>query len=495
MRQLFLALSFASTLLLTTAQGAAQDQPAANPAAASSEPGFLEKGGSLDQGFGTALEWFNFLPFYDLTRSKAPAYPWTDANGNEISEAAHEEFVKVYGKIRAGTVPNPHPTPWTDQAGAKIVLSPQGAPVQSKLPFVVVWLIIAAVFFTLAMRFVNLRMFRHAIKVVSGKYEEKGGAVEGEVTPFQALSSALSATVGLGNIGGVAIAIMVGGPGATVWMVFAGLLGMTLKFTECTLGQKYRTIDSEGRVLGGPMRYLAQGLEEKGYAKLGVVLSVMFAIFCIGGSLAGGNSFQVNQSLSIVREQIPFFKDNGWVFGVLMAAFVGFVIIGGIKRIAATASKIVPAMCLIYVAAALLVLVFHAGEIPTAFQKMITGAFTGEALYGGVIGTLITGFQRAAFSNEAGVGSASIAHSAAKTEYPVREGIVALLEPFIDTVVVCTITALVITITGVYADPTHAELVVSKEGAALTRAAFSSVDFLGMNVWFPYVLLLSLIHI
>ena len=367
------------------------------------------------------------------------------------------------------------------------VRGPDGAVVVPSIPFVVLWLVVAAVAFTVFMKFVNLRMFKHALQVVRGKFSNP--ADEGEVTHFQALSSALSATVGLGNIAGVAIAVSIGGPGATFWMIVAGLLGMTLKFTECTLGQKFRKIDENGRVSGGPMHYLKDGLAQKGLAVIGIPLTIVFSVFCIGGSLAGGNSFQVNQSLTILREQVPFFADNGWVYGLIMAFFVGIVIIGGIKRIAQTAEKIVPTMCTIYVLAAMAIVIANLGQVPGAIGEIFSGALTGDAVYGGAIGSLITGFRRAAFSNEAGVGSAAIAHSAARTPYPVREGIVALLEPFIDTVVVCTMTALVIIITGVYDGerfPEYAEFVVGNQGAALTSVAFASVF-----AWFPWILMIA----
>ncbi len=380
--------------------------------------------------------------------------------------------------------------PHVDAAG-EVILGPDGEPVNTNLPLVVVWLVFAAVFFTLRYRFANVRLFGHAIQVVRGKYDNPDD--HGEVTHFQALSAALSATVGLGNIAGVAIAVSIGGPGATVWMIVAGLLGMSLKFTECSLGQHYRRIDATGRVSGGPMHYLRDGLKEKGFGSLGVLLAIVFTIFCIGGSLAGGNSFQVNQSLGILRDKVAFFDAQPWVYGVGMAVLVGIVIIGGIKRIAQTAEKIVPTMCALYVAAALTIIVTHFEDVPAAFATMFSAAFTGDAVYGGAVGALIMGFRRAAFSNEAGVGSAAIAHSAARTEYPVREGIVALLEPFIDTVVVCTMTALVIVITGVYdyTNPAYTELVAGKEGAALTLAAFSEVSFLAG--WFPWLLMVAVI--
>jgi hypothetical protein len=254
----------------------------------------------------------------------------TDADGNPVYELDEETGAQV---LDDGGQPIRVP---------EYELNPQGNPAQTKIPAVVLWLVIAAVFFTFRMGFVNLRLFRHAIDVVRGKFTNPSD--EGEVTHFQALSSALSATVGLGNIAGVAIAVSMGGPGATFWMIVAGLLGMTLKFTECTLGQMFRKIDETGQVSGGPMHYLKEGLEQKGYGALGGLLSVVFIVFCIGGSVAGGNAFQVNQSLGIVREQIPFFQDYGWVYGLIMAVLVGIVIIGGIKRIAQTAEKIVPLM-------------------------------------------------------------------------------------------------------------------------------------------------------
>ncbi len=368
-----------------------------------------------------------------------------------------------------------------------LVRGPTDKLATTEMPLVVLWLVIAAVLFTLFFRFVNFRMFKHAILCVAGKYSDPKD--QGEVSHFQALSTALSATVGLGNIAGVAIAVMIGGPGATLWMIVAGLLGMTLKFTECTLGQKFRVIGSDGSVSGGPMHYLADGLKAKGLGGLGALLAFVFSIFCIGGSVAGGNAFQVNQSLGVLRGQVPFFDHNPWVYGLLMAFFVGVVIIGGIRSIARVAEKIVPTMCSIYVLASLVLIFMHLGDVPAAVGRIFSSALSGDAVYGGAIGALVMGFRRAAFSNEAGVGSASIAHSAAKTPYAVREGIVALLEPFIDTVVVCSITALVIGITGVYNAPEHAEIIESTNGAALTAAAFGSVE--AFRSWFPWLLMVA----
>ncbi len=360
----------------------------------------------------------------------------------------------------------------------------------ASLPLAVAWLIMGAIFFTFKMKFINFTGVKHAFNVVRGKYvsKEKKQDEIGEVTHFQALTAALSATVGLGNIAGVAIAISLGGPGATFWMILAGLIGMASKFTECTLAQIYRVKRSNGRVLGGPMEYLSRGLKEIGYTKLGKILSVIFAVLCIGGSFGGGGAFQVNQSLSAVKLSIPVFSQHPWLYGVLFSFFVGVVIIGGIKRIALTAEKVVPIMCGIYLLVSIYIILVHFSEIPLAIASIFAGAFTPEAGYGGFIGVLVVGFQRAAFSNEAGVGSAPIAHSAAKSDHPVREGVVALLEPLIDTVIVCTITALVIIITGAYNAPEYEALRVAKEGAALTSEAFGSVVS-----WFSLVLSMAVV--
>ena len=324
--------------------------------------------------------------------------------------------------------------------------------IEGNLPLAVLWLVVGAVYFTFRMGFINLRAFKHAIQVTAGKYDN--AADHGEITHFQALNAALSATVGLGNIAGVAIAIATGGPGATFWMIMAGFLGMTAKFVECTLGQKYREVRPDGRVMGGAMFYLSKGLGEMGLSGFGKFLAVFFAVLCIGGSFGGGCAFQVNQSLNAVSTSVPALGgDNGWMYGLVMTIAVGVVIIGGIKSIAKVAEKIVPLMCCVYVLAAMVIIVMNASAVPAALTSIFTEAFTPSAVFGGFIGVLVTGFKRAAFSNEAGVGSAAIAHSAAKTEYAVREGIVALLEPFIDTVIICTMTALVIVVSGAYWSP------------------------------------------
>jgi len=372
-----------------------------------------------------------------------------------------------------------------------VPLTPEQWEKDSGVPLAVLWLVIGATYFTIRMNFINLRAFKHALLLVIGKYDNPDD--EGEVTHFQALTAALSATVGLGNIAGVAVAISTGGPGAMFWMLLAGLLGMTSKFAECTLAQIYRRINPDGRVMGGPMCYLSQGLKEQfagnaGMKGLGGFLAILFAVMCIGGSLAGGNAFQVKLSLGAVEETIPALKGYSWVYGVLMAFFVGIVIIGGIRRIARTTEKIVPFMCGIYVLAGMAIIVLNIQKVPDSLMAIVEGAFAPDAMYGGILGVLIIGFQRAAFSNEAGVGSAAIAHSAAKTEYPVREGIVASLGPFIDTIVICTMTALVMIITGAYNDPQYADLIAAKEGAALTSEAMDS-----QIPYFKYVLSVSVI--
>lgn len=362
----------------------------------------------------------------------------------------------------------------------RAVLDAKGNPLKKNIPIVVVWLVIGAVFFTIQMKFINLRGFKHAIELVSGKYSNPNDA--GEVSHFQALATALSATVGLGNIAGVAVAISLGGPGATFWMILAGLLGMSSKFVECTLGVKYRHIDEEGNVYGGPMYYLSKGLELKGKKGLGKVLAVIFAILCVGGSFGGGNMFQANQAFAQLSSEFTFMADYGALFGVVLSVFVGIVIIGGIKSIAKVTDKIVPIMVGLYVTFAVIIIFSNIGNIGIAFTQIFEGAFMPSAMKGGLIGVLIVGFQRAAFSNEAGVGSASIAHSASKTNEPVSEGIVALLEPFIDTVVVCTMTALVLIFTG-FADGSS-----DLTGAELTSAAFSTVF-----PWFKYILIIAIL--
>ncbi|MEM9069575.1 MAG: alanine/glycine:cation symporter family protein [Myxococcota bacterium] len=339
---------------------------------------------------------------------------------------------------------------------------------ETKIPMIVAWLVAGALFFTLRYGFPNIRAFGHAIRVTKGDFDHEDDP--GEVTHFQALASALSATVGLGNIAGVAVAVSTGGPGAVFWMVVAAFFGMSSKFSECTLGQAYREVDEKGHVSGGPMRYLHKGLKEMGFASLGRGLAVLFAIMCIGGSLGGGNMFQANQSYAQVAGVLDVFEGGGGkvAYGLILAVLVGIVIIGGIKRIGKVAGYIVPLMCGVYLIGGIIVLVANASQIGPAFGMILSQAFSPEAIGGGFVGVLMVGFQRAAFSNEAGVGSASIAHSAAATDEPVREGIVALLEPFIDTILVCTMTGLVVVITGAYSQD-------GVEGVEMTSNAFSTV--------------------
>ena len=404
---------------------------------------------------------------------------------------------------------------------SNLIVSVKAEAVKINIYWVLIALIGGALFFTIYFGFVNIRRFPVSINIVRGKYDgvEEGGKVEssdtfagstkdeiddniktariegdhgeGEVSHFQALTAALSATVGLGNIAGVAIALSIGGPGATFWMIIAGLLGMSSKFVECTLGVKYREVDENGTVYGGPMYYLSKGLKQMNLAGLGKVLAVLFAIMCIGGSFGGGNMFQSNQAFnmfqSVTGGEQSFAYGYGWVFGLIMAVLVGIVIIGGIKSIAKVTDKIVPFMVGIYVLAAIIVLSMNASLIPDAFGEIFSGAFTGAGITGGAIGVLIQGFKRAAFSNEAGIGSASIAHSAVKTKHPASEGLVALLEPFIDTVLVCTMTALVIVITNMDGSVMQYGTAID-EGVRATSAAFSKEI-----KWFPYVLAVAVI--
>lgn len=359
-------------------------------------------------------------------------------------------------------------------------------PGPASMPFIVAWLVVGAVYMTFRFGFVNLRMMGHAFAVIRGRYQSAGD--QGEVSPFQALTAALSATVGLGNIAGVAIAISLGGPGATFWMIVAGFFGMTSKFTEVTLAQMYREFRPDGHVLGGAMEYLSKGFAERGMRGLGKALALLFAMCCIGASMGGGNAFQVSQSMGAVQNVLPFFETYPWVYGVFMAGAVALVIIGGIRSIARAAEAIVPTMVFIYLSACIYIIVSHAAQIPAAMLDILHGAFSPTAVEGGIIGVLVVGFQRAAFSSEAGIGSAAIAHSAASVRYPIRQGFVALYEPLIDTVVICTMTALVIVLTGVWNAPQYHELVVTSKGAALTAEAFGSVVS-----WFPVILSISVV--
>ncbi|WP_166415594.1 alanine/glycine:cation symporter family protein [Cochlodiniinecator piscidefendens] len=345
----------------------------------------------------------------------------------------------------------------------------------AQLPLVVLWLVVGAVFFTVYLGFVNIRGFKHAIQLVRGDYADPNSS--GEVSHFQALATAVSGTVGIGNIGGVAVAVTVGGAGATFWLIVAGFLGMSTKFVECTLGVKYRTENPDGSVSGGPMYYLRKGFEERGMAGFGKFMGTFYAVGIFIGALGIGNMFQSNQAYVQLNTVAGGALDGyGWLVGLILAALVFAVIIGGIKSIARVTEKVVPFMAIFYCFFAIIVILMNLTSIPQAIANIFTGAFTGEGVAGGALGALIIGFQRAVFSNEAGIGSASIAHSAVKTAEPVTEGYVSLLEPFIDTILICTITALVIG-TSQVADPNFAN---GAQGVAMTSAAFER-----QLSWFP----------
>ncbi|MDA8699174.1 alanine:cation symporter family protein [Flavobacteriaceae bacterium] len=360
----------------------------------------------------------------------------------------------------------------------------------TEIPTIIFLLVGGALFFTIYFGFINIKRFPTAINTVRGKYDAvEDSSDDGEVSHFQALATAVSGTVGNGNIAGVALAIAVGGPGATFWMVVCGLIGMSTKFVECTLGVKYRDVGEDGTVYGGPMYYLTRGLEEKGFAKIGKVLGVIFALLCIGASFGGGNAAQSNQAAMQLVE--TFGMEGGsarTIIGVILMVVVGVIIIGGIKRIASVTEKVVPFMALMYILACLYIILSNFWFIDDAFGMIFSQAFSPQAGLGGFLGVLITGFRRAAFSNEAGAGSASIAHSAVKTKYAASEGLVALLEPFIDTVVICTMTALVIIIFNgdstvfSYGGEGGKVLIdgLPVEGAGITAAAFAKyISFSG----------------
>ena len=365
------------------------------------------------------------------------------------------------------------------------VLDASGNPQKKvvSLPFLIVVLILGAIFFTFWYRWINVRGSRHSVDIIRGKYDNPEDT--GEISHFRALTSALSATVGLGNIAGVAIAIQLGGPGAVFWMLVAAVFGMTAKFSSCTLSQMYRQTNRDGSISGGPMYYIDIGLRQmgSGWATLGKVLAVMYALLVMGGAIGVGNMFQVNQTAEAFRSTFGLSEGANWIIGIVIAILVGAVIIGGIKRIGAATSKIVPAMCGLYVCVSILIILMNFTKIPEAIGLIFSMAFTGNAFYGGFFGVLVWGIKRSSFSNEAGLGSAAIAHAAAKTEEPVREGLVAMVGPFIDTIIVCLMTAMVVIITGAWNDPSLSQ----SDGVTLTTKAFESA--IG---WFPLILTLSI---
>lgn len=385
-------------------------------------------------------------------------------------------FDVSFGLIQNGRV-TPKGTP---------ILGPDGTqelePIST--PFIVLLLLFGGIYFTFIHRWIGLRGFKHAVNIVRGKYDDPED--KGEISHFRALTSALSATVGLGNIAGVAVAIQLGGPGAVFWMLVTAVFGMASKFNSCTLAQIYRQQNPDGSISGGPMYYLDLGLRERGGAwkTIGKVLAIMFAFLIMGGALGGGNMFQANQTAEAIRTSFNLSESANLTIGLVLAAFVALVILGGIKRIGLVTSRIVPFMVGIYVAASLFIIFANISELPHAISLIFTRAFSGTAIFGGFFGVLITGLKRAAFSNEAGLGSAAIAHAAAKTKEPIREGMVAMLGPFIDTIVVCFMTAAVVIITGAWNDPS----IPQEAGVALTSAAFGSVI-----PWFPSVLTICII--
>ncbi|WP_411893763.1 alanine/glycine:cation symporter family protein [Winogradskyella sp. A2] len=395
------------------------------------------------------------------------------------------------------------------------------------IPFVVILLVLGATFFTIYFKVPSITKFPLAVNTVRGKYDEieqhgveekvsvnivdgdlpdtiRDESQEGEVSHFQALATAVSGTVGLGNIAGVAVAIALGGPGATFWMIVCGLIGMSTKFVECTLGVKYRDIGDDGTVYGGPMYYLSKGLKERGFTGIGKVLGALFAILCVGASFGGGNAFQSNQAAVQLSSLFGFEGGStGVIIGIILAILVGIVIIGGIKRIAKITEKIVPFMAGIYVLASLIIIFANFSYIDEAFGLILEGAFTPMAGLGGFLGVLIVGFQRAAFSNEAGAGSAAIAHSAVKTKYPASEGVVALLEPFIDTVVICTMTALVIIFFNIdgtnlqsvfeYGAVNGSNVILNGTGEQLGGVDLTSRAFDSVIPGFSYVLTIAIV--
>ncbi|MBK7808718.1 MAG: alanine:cation symporter family protein [Saprospiraceae bacterium] len=389
----------------------------------------------------------------------------------------------------------------------------------TQIPLIVIILSLGGLFFSFYFGFPSIRKFGLALRVVQGKYDaiEMAGTPEvhpeesvytvdgdivktikdenhhGEVSHFQALATAVSGTVGLGNIAGVTIAISLGGPGATFWMIVSGLLGMTLKFVECTLGVQYRDINKDGVVFGGPMYYLSKGLKEKGYTGLGKFLAAFFAVLCIGGSFGGGNAAQSNQAAAQIASMLGMTGgSSGFIIGLGIAILVGITIIGGIKRIATVTEKLVPLMAIVYIVACLIVIGTHISFVGTAFSQIFQQAFNPQAGLGGLIGVLVIGFRRAAFSNEAGAGSASIAHSAVRTKYSASEGLVALLEPFIDTIVICTMTALVIIIFNGNGAFEYGNQAVTINGQSYQGATLTSLAFGETISWFPQVLTVAI---
>jgi AGCS family alanine or glycine:cation symporter len=396
-----------------------------------------------------------------------------------VVERIDATFAGVVAGLSAVLFWEPIAATVTDAGGAPARDAATGQPRKNGIPLIVLVLVTGAAFFTVYMRFINVRAFRHAIAVIRGHYDRPEDA--GQITHAQALTAALSATIGLGNIAGVAVAVGMGGPGAVFWMLLIATLGMTSKFVECTLAHVYRRIEPDGTVYGGPMYYLEIGLAERGMAPFGKALGVVFAVLCIGGSFGGGNMFQANQCFQAVAGQLPpalaGHPSLPWLFGLALALLVGLVIVGGIRRIGEVTVRLVPFMALLYCLTCVSILLRHLHAVPDAVHLIFAHAFSFEAGLGGFVGVAVMGIRRAVFSNEAGIGSAAIAHAAARTEEPVREGMVAMVGPFVDTIVICFMTAMVVIVTGAWNHP------AAGEGVAMTSYAFATVF-----PWFPNIL-------
>ena len=447
---------------------------------------------SINDTFGsiTGVFWTKFLGYPLFTTTTVPVFI-TDKNQlEEVKSALNKANIPAWDAEGDTEYDHKIFVAKSDQEAAKKVIRDSGrSPFMNAkeetgshggFPFIVVVLIFGGVFFTFRFMFVNIRLFPHCINIVRGKYDDPND--EGEISSFQALTSALSATVGLGNIAGVAVAISMGGAGAVFWMWAVAFIGMSTKFSSCAFSQIYRRVKPDGHILGGPMVYLEEGFKEQfpSIAPVGKVLAVVFAICTIGGSLGGGNMFQSNQTYDMVAYQFGMVTGNGdllWriIVGLGLATAAGLVILGGIKRIGEVTSKLVPFMCGFYCIVCLTIIISNIGSVGTMFAEIFSKAFTGEAAFGGFMGVLVMGARRAAFSNEAGLGSSAIAHSAAKTDEPVREGVVGMVEPFIDTIVVCTMTALTILITGAHLQDISGEA-ISSAGVAITATAFKSLS-------------------
>jgi len=402
-----------------------------------------------------------------------------------FSTSAMAEEMSTFGKV-INSISESVDGFFNDYTGWFVGLIFKSVPVgEASFPIIVGWLLLAAIIFTVYFGFIQFKRAGMAINIIKGKYTDPNSKDEGEVSHFQALTTALSGTVGLGNIAGVGAALAIGGPGATFWMIVCGLLGMASKFCECTLGVKYRTVLPSGAVSGGPMYYLSQGLSEKGFAGLGKALAIGFALMCILGSLGGGNMFQANQAHAMLTYAFDVPSEYGIITGIVLACLVFSVIVGGMPSIASVTERVVPWMAALYVGMAVIVIGANIGQVIPAFAAIIDGAFTGAGVAGGIVGALIQGLKRATFSNEAGVGSAAIAHSAVKTKEPITEGLVSLLEPFIDTVVICTMTALVITIAGLNVPPF--------DGSGLTGVTLTAASFTATAGIFKYLLALAVV--